>query len=136
MRRRLGSQRVVSRSAVSCAPVRTAAGAWSAGNPDLPFLVIGAAGHGPMKTRTRLGPLLDETLAHQGGDGTWPNAHTFHALAMLARLTDPRIGQVASTIAGHLCALQHPSGAFDPTGNEEWALVSTRTLTVAHTPYA
>jgi hypothetical protein len=112
------------------------AGAWSAGNPDLPFLVIGAAGHGPMKTRTRLGPLLDETLAHQGGDGTWPNAHTFHALAMLARLTDPRIGQVASTIAGHLCALQHPSGAFDPTGNEEWALVSTRTLTVAHTPYA
>ncbi len=109
------------------------AGAWSAdGNPDLLFLAVGAAGHGPIETRARLGPLLGEVLAHQGTDGTWARAHTFHALGMLSRLADARIRQVATAITPHLCAQQRPSGAFDPTDNEEWALVATRTLTTAH----
>ena len=85
-----------------------------------------------METRGRVGPLLEDVLAHQAADGTWANAHTFHALAMIMRLTDPRIRQAAAAIASHLCTLQHPSGAFDPTGNEEWALVATRTLSVTN----
>jgi hypothetical protein len=109
-----------------------AADPWSTDrNPDLFFLVLGAAGHGPIETRASLGPLLDRVVKAQQDDGTWIGTDTFHALGTLARLPDRRVRDVATRVAPHLCARQQPSGAFDPGDDEEWALIATRTLLLA-----
>jgi hypothetical protein len=75
--------------------------------------------------------MLDAVASAQQRDGTWTGTSTFHALGMLARLKDERVRRVASRAAPLLCAIQQPSGAFDPTDNEEWALIATRTLVLA-----
>lgn len=100
-------------------------------NPDLFLLMLGATGHGPIDTRAELGPMLDTVVRAQQRDGTWTGTSTFHALGMLARLPDQRVQHVATVAAPLLCAMQRPSGAFDPTDNEEWALIATRTLILA-----
>jgi hypothetical protein len=106
--------------------------AWSPDtDPNLFFFALGALIHGPMANRPRLTELLAEALAHQGADGTWPNAHLFHALDMLSGATGPEVRRTALRVAPLLCAMQQPSGAFDPTDHEEPALVAMRILLLA-----
>lgn len=100
-------------------------------NPDLYFLVLGAAGQGPIEIRATVSPMLDTVVAAQQSDGTWRGSSTFHALGMLARLTDQRVRKTAAKVAPYLCARQQPSGAFDPDQDEELALIATRTLVLA-----
>lgn len=109
-----------------------AADPWAAGrNPDLFSLILGAAGHGPIEIRSRLGSMLGPVVDAQQHDGTWAKTHTFHALEMLVHLTGRKVRQVAAGIASYLCDRQQPSGAFDPADDEEWALIATRTLQLA-----
>jgi hypothetical protein len=103
-------------------------GGWA---PDLVMGALGALAYAPIDYRSKVVGLARRILGRQQNDGSWTNTHAFHALKMLLGLTGPEVAVAARRAAPALIRLQTNEGAFDPTGNEEQALIALRVLLLA-----
>jgi len=103
-------------------------GGWS---PDLVMGALGALAYAPIDYRSKVIGLARRVLNRQQNDGSWTDTHAFHAVEMLLGLTGPELAVAARRAAPALVEQQAPDGAFDPTGNEEQALIALRLLLLA-----
>ncbi|MDH3570534.1 MAG: hypothetical protein OER89_10145, partial [Gemmatimonadota bacterium] len=103
-------------------------GGWA---PDLVMGALGALAYASIDYRSKVVGLGRRILDRQQNDGSWTNTHAFHALEMFLGLTGPEVVVAARRAAPALIGRQTPEGAFDPTGNEEPALIALRVLLLA-----
>lgn len=105
-------------------------GGWA---PDLVMGALGALAYAPIDYRSNVIGLGRQILGRQLDDGSWASTQPFHAWETLLGLTGPEVAVAARRGAPALIQRQTEAGAFDPTGNEEQALIALRVLLLAET---
>jgi hypothetical protein len=95
---------------------------------DVMFCAQGALGLSPPEYAERAQRLTERIAEMQSADGSWEGTSLFHAVEGLLNVrNEPARAAIARAIP-RLLAGQLPSGAFDPSEDEELALIALRAI--------
>ncbi len=92
------------------------------------FCVQGALGLAPPEYAERAERLTERLGEMQRADGSWEGTSLFHALDGLLTVRNAPARTVIARAIPRLLTGQTPSGAFDPSGDEELALIALRAI--------